>query len=755
MPLDQTGAAGGAGTVPEKKQRAGSLTDLPSIRLFLKRIGAEPRSMRAAVIREECGKYWKDIAVIHFKDGVVDCDDPALLPTDAEAADIQREWGKVEWPQLKPLHRIVNAPDMIKQAEPKNVFEFRDTNGLIVMVQVRIEKDGDKKYIPWTYWDDDTWRNSEPDGKLPLFNADKLKNAVTVFIHEGAKGARHCQWMVEGLTAEARDALAAHPWGQQFRGAAHIGWIGGALNPGRTDWDTLQRQGITRAYIVADNDEPGIAAVPNIAQKLRMVTFSIEFTEDKFPEHFDLADKFPDKLFAETNGIKHYTGPTFNHCLNPATWATDLVPNKQGRPSPRLRDSFRQMWAYVEDADAFVCLPMPQFQRSEKILNNMLAPFSHAAETAKLITRAYIGRSVGICYRPGAGRDVITESGKKINLHIPAEIKSQHGDAGPWLEFLKYLFVKDGERKQVERWCATLIAKPEVRMGYALLLISERQGIGKTTFGAEVLKPLVGHHNVSHPNDQDIISPFNEWVANKRLAIVNEVYAGNSWKAYQTLKSAITDRDVTVNRKYMRQHVIENWCHLIACSNSRRALKMEDEDRRWFYPEMNEEPWSKDKFTEFRRWIGSGGLRIIKHWAESYGDYVGPGEHAPMTDSKKSMIQDSMSKAQREAAVLADALREFDGPAATTMMRINGWVRVQCQGEKVFDDDRDLRKAMVKAGVKTWPKRLWIDKRSQYAVVNGKLWNELLNVPEADHAKFVADRVRGIGELGLQTEREM
>jgi len=190
---------------------------------------------------------------------------------------------------------------MIKEADKKDVFEFRNQHGKIVMIQVRIEREGDKNYVPWTYWSDDIWRACEVDGPLPLYNAEKLKDASTAYIHEGAKAARHCQWMVEGKTQEARDALKTHPWGEELSGAVHLGWVGGALSPYRTDWSAIQRMGIKRAYIVADNDEPGRSAVPAIAQQLRMPTFTIQFT-DEFPPSFDLADEFPESLFGKIEG---------------------------------------------------------------------------------------------------------------------------------------------------------------------------------------------------------------------------------------------------------------------------------------------------------------------------------------------------------------------------------------------------------------------------------------------------------------------
>lgn len=698
----------------------------------MNRVGAEARSLKTAVIREQHGSYWKDLAVIRFsKEGDVSCSAAEFGPTELEAGSMKAEFASVQWPSIKPLQSIVKPPKMMADADPKDIYEFRDGAGQIIMVQVRIEREGDKNYVPWTFWDDDEWRACEPDGALPLFNAEKLKEAATVFIHEGAKAARHCQWMVEGKTAEAREALAAHPWGLEITGAIHIGWVGGAMSPYRTDWSTIMRMGVRRAYIIADNDEPGRSAVPGISERLRIPTFMIQFT-DEFPASFDMADEFPADLFGETAGARHYTGPSWRDCLHPATWATDLVPNAQGKPSTVLRDSFKSMWAYVEEADMFVCTEMPEILRSEAILNKMLAPFSHASETARLIVRSFRGRSARVCYRPDHDGLMVTFRGSSaINLHVPPSIKPESGDAKPWLEFLEYMFVNEHERKEVEKWCATLIARPDIRMPYGLLLVSEQQGVGKTTLGAHILAPLVGVNNVGHPSEADICGAFNSWMANKRLLVVNEIYTGHSWKAYHALKTVITDRDVTVNTKYMREYTIENWCHILACSNSMRALKMENDDRRWHYPEVTEVPWPAEKFTALRKWIESGGLNIIKKWADGYGTYVNPAGRAPMTERKREMIEGSRSEAQAEAAALAECLKDLDKPAAMVMKDVVGWVRQSSQG-RVFDTDYELRKAMTETGVRAWHKRIKIHGRLQNAVVNDALFDKLARLPDGE-----------------------
>ena len=114
------------------------------------------------------------------------------------------------------------------------------------------------------------------------------------------------------------------------------------------------------------------------------------------------------------------------------------------------------------------------------------------------------------------------------------------------------------------------------------MLISEQTGVGKGTLGEKILAKIIGEDNVSSPEEQEIVdSSFNYWCAHKRLAIVHEIYAGQSWKAYNKLKSVITDLYITIKQKFLANYRIDNvgW-HIFACSNSMQALKMADEDRR-------------------------------------------------------------------------------------------------------------------------------------------------------------------------------
>jgi hypothetical protein len=205
---------------------------------------------------------------------------------------------------------------------------------------------------------------------------------------------------------------------------------------------------------------------------------------------------------------------------------------------------------------------------------------------------------------------------------------------------------------------------------------------------------------------------------------------GSSWKAYHHVKSVITDAQISVNEKFRKPYVIENFCHVVASSNSRRALKMDQHDRRWFYPTLASETWPKEKWDAFYEWLEGPGLGAIKHWAESFGDYVSPGDKAPMTDLKKQLIEKSLSEAQTLAIELANEANYDSKPIAIIMSNIREYVRNK-SSEKVFDKDTELRKVMRDAGLRQYEVRLKVGPHKEYVMINRALDDELKKLDES------------------------
>ena len=98
-------------------------------------------------------------------------------------------------------------------------------------------------------------------------------------------------------------------------------------------------------------------------------------------------------------------------------------------------------------------------------------------------------------------------------------------------------------------------------------------------------------------------SNFNDWIVRKRLAIVHEIYAGHNWKAYDKLKSTITDKKLRVHQKYLPPFDLEISVHILACSNSLKALKIDEDDRRWLVPRVTNLVKPQTYWDDFRRWL--------------------------------------------------------------------------------------------------------------------------------------------------------
>lgn len=656
-----------------------SVSELTPVENFLRRIanaaGGEYRAgMDTARIVKQQGNYPATVARLKFSVEGVKVSVPQsaqaehsadeFAATEFEEAQIKAAMGTARFYEMKPAVIRADRPlpgkntRQIEEARAKgsgHYFEFvsaekrpghDDRNGrLIDLVQIRIDKEGgDKDYICYTFWEDEVWRRVEPS-LLPLWNAHRLKGAGVVFIHEGAKAAAHCQRLTDGEDREARDA---HPWKRWLFGpdAVHVGWIGGALNPGRTDWKALARAGVRRAIVVPDNDDEGKSAVNTIADltgiSLEAVMFMPRGKDDNgWKKGFDLADPL-------TKGPPDW--PPFESVCEPCSWIARPIFNDKGKVAGGyLTEAAKREWVYLRDVELIVHRKHKRIEHTPQAFDRAFKGYCGGVkEPSSLIMAADAKAAATWTYRPGGGEFVaLPGGGNAFNRFVPSHVRPEKGDAGPWLEFLDYLVPDPDDRRNLMRWMATLIARPEVRMTWGVLAISETQGTGKSTLSDCVLKPLIGAHNTGEPRNEDIKSQFNSWASRKRLVIVREIYQERSWQVYHSMKDLTADNSISINEKNRPAVTVENWCHVFASSNKESALRMEDTDRRWFFPAITEEPWPGENFAEFRAWLKAGGLSIIAHWAEAYGEYVEAGENAPMSLRKAGIIEASRSGIER------------------------------------------------------------------------------------------------------------
>jgi hypothetical protein len=375
--------------------------------------------------------------------------------------------------------------------------------------------------------------------------------------------------------------------------------------------------------------------------------------------------------------------------------------------------------------------------------------FSDVEDTAKLLVNRLAPKVDALCYRPGAEAIISEGSRRLVNTYrAPRLVEDAKGDARPFIRYICHLIPNRKERRMLLRWLATLYVYPEIHMSYGVLLISETQGTGKTTF-CDIAARLVGINNTSFPTEDQIMSQFNSWLVHKRLIVIGECYTGHSRAAYNKLKICV-DANTMARLMFTPPYWIELYCHVAACSNSKRALYLDNMDRRWLVPPVTEEIRTKEYWSSFHSWLDAGGINIIAAYLKRFlkkQDPVKRGELAPMTVAKEEVIIESQSDGQRMAYELAKKAIDLKTPdkekkkVVLRIKEVREWIANR-RGMQIGFNDQNLesaytiRRVMVGAGLSEPNRtregrkpRIVIDHRPEYVVANfeieaGATWEE-------------------------------
>ena len=712
----------------------------PNLQAYLQRINAVQRNFRKFEVEEAIddrgrGRYKRVVATVTIVGDAADdsdaklilqCSNPDYAPTEAEAAAIAPEIADLQFPLSIPARDIDGLLATLPGVDPDDFFPFRVKGGGVTFVQQRKETNDGKAYLPWSFWSDGEWRMMEPDGPLPLFGLDQLSAWPAVLICEGPKTAR----AVQRLLADGKD----HPWIGDLKDYVPIGWPGGTERWSAVDWQPLANlpPGI-RVVIACDNDAQGKNVMTKIARLLQRHSIRALMPDDRWPPNWDLADPFPDHKKWWRG--KKYVGPSFVSCLFPATWATKpvKVPGSD-KPAYVITERFAAEWLYVVEIDSFVHRQHVDRAWHRKQFEARIKAFSDLKkDTVTKFMDLEASKVEALAYEPDEMPGVINVDGeRKLNTFRPTTIAPVAGNPWPFLRFMTHLIPRKAERRETLRWMTTVVCRPDIRVLYALLPISKMQGVGKTTL-ALIVANLVGMHNVSFPSEKDVTkSTFNTFIAHRRLAVIHEIYSGERRKAYDTIKSWITEKHVDCNKKFVTPYTISNWCHFIATSNALLAIHLDDEDRRFFVPRITEKKQSKEYWNRFYGWLGDDGYGIILNYLQRLAArpqwIVGPGEHAPSSPVKREIIAEARSPGQQFAydlaAMAVERMRaaearadEETDPAEKARLidaakvvfiipQVHFWVAGMRQvtlADKVLEKPLTLRRVMVAAGMRDSP----------------------------------------------------
>jgi hypothetical protein len=636
----------------------------PALAAYIDRVGAEQLNFRRFMIKEHHGHYYVEKVLIKILDDFsIECRSPDYEPTEAEATAIKAELEKVEFPH-SIRGGLPQVDDLLESGlVTGKLFTFLDnTRTQVIMCQERREKqDGGKIYVPWTLFmvrgGKPEWKQMEPDGKLPFWKPKVRRNKAHLMVHEGAKTAA----FVDGLIndPERKEERKNHPWADELARFEHWGAIGGALATHRCYYDELHREKIEGDLVyVCDNDADGVEAVKTFSKCYGRMMFAIRF-DNAFGQGWDLADRMPPELVNKNGTAKR----RLLSMQLPATWATVALPKQKAqRQAYKLSHHFKAEWLHSIKPLRFhhARLPLNSFDSEE--FNALVGPFSDVDDTAQLVTKVAHGQAIKEMYHPGKKTGLCHEDDGTsfINTYVPSCVqdftdseasalrKHDPDFANPFDEFLNYLVPDPVARDHLWRWAATLMSGVATKILYAPLLVSETQGVGKTTF-ANIVAEVLGIHNTASIRASTVVESTYQYWGEKHLVIINEIHEGHSKKIYDRVKEVITDPTIEINKKWQKPYMAANYVNICACSNFLRALNIPNQDRRWMVIRAAENKAPRAVWVRLHDWLeNEDGYRKVKLLAKDYVEKhgaVGKEEEAPETRAKTEMIEESFSDA--------------------------------------------------------------------------------------------------------------
>jgi hypothetical protein len=254
----------------------------------------------------------------------------------------------------------------------------------------------------------------------------------------------------------------------------------------------------------------------------------------------------------------------------------------------------------------------------------------------------------GRTYQPGSPELVNERGVLLINLWRPSGLVPVEGDPTPWLDHVKKLFPEETAREHFLNWMAFVLQNPGKKIGHAIMLYSEEQGVGKDT----ALIPLVrgvGNANIAKIEPDDLTGQFTSYLKSQ-VIICNEMANFERRTVYNRLKAHLemSDTMLPVNEKFQPRYQILNRQNWIFCTNDPNAVSLEATDRRFFVQDCPGPRMSADESDKLYAWLNSGGDAIAVWWLLQRDlSKFNPAHPPPMTAAKTSMIELSKPVAVR------------------------------------------------------------------------------------------------------------
>lgn len=269
---------------------------------------------------------------------------------------------------------------------------------------------------------------------------------------------------------------------------------------------------------------------------------------------------------------------------------------KMRAPPKDMEKILAEQFIYVKNQDTYYSTSSRDLYTKESIRDIFTPDMARSKAGVPLDPCDVLRRSAkkvvvdSMGFHPGEAA-IYSELGKDyVNRYVQPnpELVPTVQEARLFADFVDYLFPRPDDqvfRKYWLQFLAHAVQRPGVKIATALLFISEKYGIGKSTAAFEIPRLLVGWDNARMVTNEILERPFTGYLGEAHLLHLQEVHVNGHWNAStiaNRLKGIVTDSTVNVHRKGKDDYDIPNRLLVTATSNYTDAMYItSNQDRRW------------------------------------------------------------------------------------------------------------------------------------------------------------------------------
>lgn len=213
-----------------------------------------------------------------------------------------------------------------------------------------------------------------------------------------------------------------------------------------------------------------------------------------------------------------------------------------------------------------------------------------------------------------------------------------------FLRHVEYLLPDPAQREQFLLWLAHCEQQPQVLPQHHWLMITRTQGIGRNWLSALLGKVWLRQVALSVDLQHMFQSGFNEDIARKTFACVDELDVGGTAatrNAFGTnLKALLTAQARQINVKYGLKSLEFNCTRWLLLSNSETAVPLQASDRRLNVVRNPGVPREADYYSILYNALESEEFINAVGWWLAHADLsaYNPGARASMSDMKRTVV---------------------------------------------------------------------------------------------------------------------